>query len=440
MDRVSETSDKLSCGICRRQFSRYTCPTCNIPYCSLTCFRSEVHSQCSETFYRREIESGIKSESSRTAEERAKMMELLRRFEEQSSRDDLVPMPDETDGDEDTGLAERLQNLDIMSTSSDTLWSFLNKEERSNFMKVLADPSGDLAQKLLASKELKEDKREPWWEANTLDPNTFTSSGRYGHKPKAITVPASMAEPNFHGPPLRYNVCAILIAYAYVTRHLSASPLSSVDPEDSNFCETRRIISNLIPFLVDPRARVLYTSLSEVVTAVWSRFQAGEMNSKFFSVLLRDVANIVRPCKIATLPSTPHMKDNGGSTCARDVQIDGHPNLTSVLALSDIAGLFQDSDKSKPAAEAVFGALAPRQNHITLKLTYYAARQLATAPAVLQELADEIIARSKVIDDEYILSGVDGANPRMDCAKSVPKSDGAGPRDQKTRAKIEEMS
>lgn len=29
---------------CRRQFSRYTCPRCNIPYCSLVCFRSEVGS------------------------------------------------------------------------------------------------------------------------------------------------------------------------------------------------------------------------------------------------------------------------------------------------------------------------------------------------------------------------------------------------------------
>ena len=27
---------------CRRQFAKYTCPTCNIPYCSLTCFRSQV--------------------------------------------------------------------------------------------------------------------------------------------------------------------------------------------------------------------------------------------------------------------------------------------------------------------------------------------------------------------------------------------------------------
>lgn len=27
---------------CHRQFSRYTCPECNVSYCSLMCFRSEV--------------------------------------------------------------------------------------------------------------------------------------------------------------------------------------------------------------------------------------------------------------------------------------------------------------------------------------------------------------------------------------------------------------
>ena len=27
---------------CRRQFSRYTCPRCNLLYCSLSCFRAEV--------------------------------------------------------------------------------------------------------------------------------------------------------------------------------------------------------------------------------------------------------------------------------------------------------------------------------------------------------------------------------------------------------------
>lgn len=30
------------CSSCRRQIAKYTCPKCNLPYCSLACFRSQV--------------------------------------------------------------------------------------------------------------------------------------------------------------------------------------------------------------------------------------------------------------------------------------------------------------------------------------------------------------------------------------------------------------
>nr|XP_006813526.1 PREDICTED: zinc finger HIT domain-containing protein 2-like [Saccoglossus kowalevskii] len=30
------------CKLCLKQFSRYTCPRCNIPYCSVSCYKSEV--------------------------------------------------------------------------------------------------------------------------------------------------------------------------------------------------------------------------------------------------------------------------------------------------------------------------------------------------------------------------------------------------------------
>ncbi|KAH9013874.1 hypothetical protein EDB84DRAFT_1228143, partial [Lactarius hengduanensis] len=49
---------------CRRQFSRYTCPRCNLLYCSLSCFRAEGHSQCSEPFYRDQLASDIHTEPS----------------------------------------------------------------------------------------------------------------------------------------------------------------------------------------------------------------------------------------------------------------------------------------------------------------------------------------------------------------------------------------
>ncbi|KAH8116507.1 hypothetical protein DFH11DRAFT_1462289, partial [Phellopilus nigrolimitatus] len=49
---------------CHRQVSRYTCPSCNLAYCSIACFRSDEHAQCSESFYKRELESEISTQPS----------------------------------------------------------------------------------------------------------------------------------------------------------------------------------------------------------------------------------------------------------------------------------------------------------------------------------------------------------------------------------------
>ena len=67
------------------------------------------HSQCSESFYKKELESQIKTEPTKSADERRKMMELLKRFEEESAQD--APAFEEDHGEDD--LEARLEALDI---------------------------------------------------------------------------------------------------------------------------------------------------------------------------------------------------------------------------------------------------------------------------------------------------------------------------------------
>ena len=74
----------------------------------------QSHSRCSETFYRKEVETGIQSQQSKSAEEKLKMIELLKRLEEESQEDDLNLL--EEDGEEvhpNDDLAQRLNGLDI---------------------------------------------------------------------------------------------------------------------------------------------------------------------------------------------------------------------------------------------------------------------------------------------------------------------------------------
>ena len=72
----------------------------------------QSHSQCSETFYRKEVQTSINSEPSRSADEKLKMMELLKRIEQQSQEDH--PNLDEgMEEDDDADLTQRFADMDI---------------------------------------------------------------------------------------------------------------------------------------------------------------------------------------------------------------------------------------------------------------------------------------------------------------------------------------
>ena len=79
--------------------------------------RPQSHSQCSEPFYRAELETDIRAEPSKSAEERARMMELLRRFEADALDDPFADEPDEPDDPAEAAagddLERRLAGMDL---------------------------------------------------------------------------------------------------------------------------------------------------------------------------------------------------------------------------------------------------------------------------------------------------------------------------------------
>ncbi|KAF8889331.1 hypothetical protein BD779DRAFT_340036 [Infundibulicybe gibba] len=365
------------CQLCRRQFSKYTCPTCNVPYCSLTCFRSQSHSHCSETFYKKELESDIRSEPSKTARERMEMMDLLKRFEKESAEEEEAEDIDDVDSDPEA-LEQRFRDLDIDSTSSDVLWDMLTPPERAKFMKALGDPSSDLAQELLSNEVLENGRQEPWWEAPTpaLPATPKSRFGRpFGRRPDVMSIPPTLLKPYSGGTPLIYNICAVCIAYAYITRHLAKSPLSSVGADDPDAAEVQRLVSQLIPVLATKSATV-FPNLTSVVTDLWSHFDLGEMNSATFALILKDGSNVIRPLSVVALDATPP----GGP----EVDIHSHPFATCVLVLSDLWQLYR--------------ARGPK--HVTHKLTFYAAHLLSLPPEVVRAVSDELSERSQAVYGE----------------------------------------
>ena len=61
------------------------------------------------------------------------------------------------------------------------------------------------------------------------------------------------------------------MAYVFTVRRLATSSLSSLLPNDPDREEAQRTISKLVPFLFDKKSTTVFSTLSEVITGLWSR-------------------------------------------------------------------------------------------------------------------------------------------------------------------------
>ena len=107
-------------------------------------------------------------------------------------------------------------------------------------------------------------------------------------------------------------------------------------------------------------------------------------------VLLKDVANLVRPRRITV---TGYSSEEGESTMTSAAD---HPFAMTIMAISDISSLFSNCVDSS--------AVVARQSHIEMKLAFYAAHVLSTPPSRLHALADEVLLSRSMGDLALVTS------------------------------------
>ncbi|KIJ34956.1 hypothetical protein M422DRAFT_262918 [Sphaerobolus stellatus SS14] len=360
-DPIVDRLEKPPCGICKRQISNYTCPNCNVPYCSITCFKSEAHAECSESFYRKEIEDEIRTAPNTSSEERKKMMEMLRRFEEESQENEGILEEEDEEGEgENDDLARKLEGVNLDEADSNALWALLSPSRREAFLKAMKDPESELAQQLLASEELHRNLHKPWWESPSLDEETLEQTSEYGKPPKTMAIPENLILVAVKAP-IIYNITALFVAYAYVTRRLSISPLSSLGPKDSDHTDALELLSRTVPFLIDRKSTLIYRSVDDLVTATWANFEAisDTATNESFSLLLSDAWTLIRPNPVAVI------SESDASSSASD---------KAILAISDILHLFES---------------APKLKHVVHKLNFYSAHVVGQDTQILKAVAEE---------------------------------------------------
>ncbi|KAE8250606.1 hypothetical protein A4X13_0g4564 [Tilletia indica] len=112
------------CIFCNKSKAQYACPTCQAPYCSLDCFRSQKHAECAVGFARgavrdavREDQEAENGEREREEEGRKVMLGILGRTAAldigASVEKEAQEEEEEEDGDDEETKDARADELDI---------------------------------------------------------------------------------------------------------------------------------------------------------------------------------------------------------------------------------------------------------------------------------------------------------------------------------------
>lgn len=134
---------------CSKGTKKYSCPRCNLAYCSIDCYKSPNHIKCSEEFFKdcvleeMALDSKMKSAPG-PSDDVKKMYEILKRVENDEPTDSDLELSDDEglDSDDDEGtveddndLADRLEGIDL--NDAEALWSKLTDSERQEFNKII---------------------------------------------------------------------------------------------------------------------------------------------------------------------------------------------------------------------------------------------------------------------------------------------------------------
>ncbi len=292
------------CNICYTTAASYTCPKCNIPFCSLDCFRSSDHEQCSAAFSSVAVRGASESIASETNDgDRRKVFDMLHRLQadETSAREGQLRESDSESGDTEAEAEDALRQAaftpeQVEAASTDELLAMLTEKQKVKFLNAMKsqqsatklmrrldhkaarhasasssqESDGALTVQRLEAQQPQASAREtsvyqfaPWFKKSDAfidftgrseeQVSSFvdTLTKLAAAKPSGTT--ATDARPALD---LRYNLCAVLMAYAYVLRHLDTTSLSeltrpSKNPTNPATSDTDRLRSIIPPDFED---------------------------------------------------------------------------------------------------------------------------------------------------------------------------------------------
>nr|XP_022906304.1 zinc finger HIT domain-containing protein 2 isoform X1 [Onthophagus taurus] len=201
------------CEICNLKSGRYTCPRCNILYCSTTCYQSITHNNCSESFFKDCVDEMLQSVN-KDPKNKRDVEELLKRVNGDFNEIDaqlLDSDDDENCPDDINTLQERLEGVDL--DDSELVWSKLSENERREYFEFLQN--GEM-------NEIVEAVWKPFW-GNKFETKIIEVEKLEELKtkcPKILKIKDFNSISNKSPSDcVQFNLINILASYAFTTRY-----------------------------------------------------------------------------------------------------------------------------------------------------------------------------------------------------------------------------
>ncbi|KNE56768.1 hypothetical protein AMAG_02544 [Allomyces macrogynus ATCC 38327] len=190
---ASTVLESLPCAFCNDNQSKYRCPRCDAPYCSLACYRTESHRLCVTGFHQAAIKESLTTLKV-DDKDRQTMATILHRVAASKQNNSEHGEGDVSDNND---LAQRLEGINLDTATVDEILAHMTAAERARF-----EASAQVTMTELAA------SWSPWWcddEPSTTWPD----------------LPADLAVLPEHQPRnrnLMFNLVEVLVGYATIAR------------------------------------------------------------------------------------------------------------------------------------------------------------------------------------------------------------------------------
>lgn len=231
LEARGSTASLSTCSVCQEHQSRYTCPRCQTPYCSVGCYRNHTKSTsaigignesatspCSEAFYKNRVSSILDLEA---REQKDRTQRLLNEHYQQT-------ISQEYGDDEETDLSdqlyEMLQMLDerkVDDLSQEEIMMMMPPQLRAQFQRDVQE--GKLQDLFL-------ERWHPWWRRHfvnrlegsnngTDDTNgAISSNNTLDERLLRVLQSAAISEKKQSSPNLLFHLIDILYSFCWTLR------------------------------------------------------------------------------------------------------------------------------------------------------------------------------------------------------------------------------